>query len=87
MIETRVNHELIDRIRNCIDHPIVDDDTYEIWRDPDAQERLHLTKLGEQCQAYTKSDFAAVVIVALENYPEVVLKAILDKLKEGSHDR
>ena len=86
MKEPEINYNLLDRLRSITDKPLVEDDAYTIWRDPEAQERMNAIKLAEICKGYTKTDFAVVVTIALANYPEVVLKAILDALEEGSNE-
>ena len=85
--EPFINEELNDRIDWIIDDVLLHDDTFKEWEhDIDKQERMHLSELGRMCQNFTKSDFAAVVITAMDNYPLMVLQIVAEyvqRLKEG----
>lgn len=82
-----INEELTNRIDWVVDDVILHDDTWKKWEhDIDQQERMHLSELGRRCENFTKSDFAAVVITAMENYPFMVLQIVAEyvvRLKEG----
>lgn len=85
--EPFVNERLNERIGWIVDDSILHDDTWKSWEhDIDEQERRHLSELGRVCQNFTKSDFAAVVITAMENYPFMVLQIVAEyvvRIKEG----
>ena len=85
--EPFINDEFNDRIEWVIDDVLLHDETFKGWEhDIEAQERRHLSELGRMCQNFTKSDFAAVCIVAMENYPMMVLQIVaeyVERLKEG----
>lgn len=85
--EPYVNEELNNRIEWVIDDVLLHDDSFKEWEhDIDEQERRHLSELGRVCQNFTKSDFAAVVITAMENYPFMVMQIAaeyIQRLKEG----
>ena len=86
MNDPYINYELLRRVRKAREK-LVNDDDYKIWeRDLDKQEERHLSELGRMCETFTETDFAAIVTVAVKNYPEIVLKAILDELMEGESD-
>lgn len=77
--EPFINDELNDRIGWVVDDVILHDETWKEWEhDIDKQERMHLSELGRMCQNFTKSDFAAVVITAMENYPFMVLQIVAE---------
>ena len=82
-----VNEELIDRIDWIVDDVILHDETFKEWEhDIDRQEKMHLSELGRMCQNFTKTDFAAIVITAMENYPFMVMQIAaeyIQNLKEG----
>jgi hypothetical protein len=47
---------------------------------------MHLSELGRICQNFSESDFAAVVITGMENYPMMVMQIAaeyIQRLKEG----
>ena len=77
--EPYINQELNDRIGWVVDDVILHDDTWKEWEhDIDRQEQMHLSELGRMCQNFTKTDFAAVVITAMENYPFMVLQIVAE---------
>ena len=82
MSEIRVNYDLYDRVQKAREK-LVNDDSYKIWeRDLEKEEADHLKAIGEMCESLSASDYAAIVTVAVKNYPEIVLKAVLDELQE-----
>ena len=83
MSDPYINYELLDRVRKARE-TLVSDEDYKIWdRGLNRQEERHLSELGRMCETFTETDFAAIVTVAIRNYPEIVLKVILDELTEG----
>lgn len=75
MSEPFINHELLARVRKArLEMPDYD----KPW---EILEERHLSKLGDQCEAYEEADFAAIVLVALRKYPAIVMKIILDELE------
>lgn len=82
-----IDDELNSRIEWVVDDVLLHDETFKTWEhDIDKQERMHLSELGRICQNFSKSDFAAVVITAMENYPMMVMQIAaeyIQRLKEG----
>ena len=73
--EPYINHELLERVKKArLEMP-------EYQKPWEVLEERHLSKLGDQCKAYTEAEFAAIVLVAIRNYPQVVMKVILDELE------
>lgn len=86
MTEIRINYDLLRRARKAREK-LVNDDSYKTWEyNPDKEEKDHLDKIGELCEMFDRTDFAAIVTVAVKNYPEIVLKAVLDELTEGDQN-
>jgi hypothetical protein len=85
--EPFINQEFNDRIGWVVDDVLLRDETFKEWEhDIDHQEQMHLSELGRMCQNFTKTDFAAVVITAMENYPFMVMQIAaeyIQRLKEG----
>jgi cobalamin biosynthesis Co2+ chelatase CbiK len=79
-----INYDLIEKIKK-VHEPLVEDDAYEIWKHGmTKREQIDVTRLAELCENFTPMDYAVVSIIAIKNYPQIVLKAILDELtKEG----
>ena len=75
----RVNHALLAQVQKArLELP----EYQKPWENMD---EMSVTKVAEQCEAYTEAELAAVVITALRNYPQMVLKVIADEL-EGKND-
>ena len=75
--EAFVDEELNSRIDWVIDDILLRDDSWKEWEhNIGEQERRHLSELGRICQNFTKPDFAAVVITAMQNYPFMVLQIV-----------
>lgn len=85
--EPFINEELNDRIDWIVDDVLLRDETFKEWEhDLTRQEQMHLSELGRICSNFSKSDFAAVVITAMENYPFMVMQIAaeyIQHLKEG----
>lgn len=85
--EAFIDEEFNNRIDWIVDDVLLRDETFKEWEhDIDKQERMHLSELGRMCQNFTKSDFAAVCIVAFENYPMMFMQIAaegIQRLKEG----
>lgn len=85
--EAFIDEEFNERIEWIVDDVLLRDETFKEWEhDIDKQERMHLSELGRMCQNFTKSDFAAVCIVAFENYPMMYMQIAaegIQRLKEG----
>jgi len=86
--EAYIDEALNERIDRVVDDVLLHDETFKEWEhDIDAQERRHLSELGRICQNFTKSDFAAICIVAFENYPLMYMQIAaegIQQLKEGA---
>ena len=78
-MNVRVNHALIAQVQKArLELP----EYQKPWENMDD---VSIMRVAEQCEAYTEAEFAAVVITALRNYPQMVLKVIADEL-EGKND-
>lgn len=88
--EAYINDEFNDRIDWVVDDVLLHDETFKQWEhDIDKQERMHLSELGRMCQNFTKTDFAAICIVAFENYPLMYMQIAaegIQRLKEGEQN-
>lgn len=77
--EPFINEEFNNRIDWIIDDVLLRDDTWKEWEhDLDRQEQMHLSELGRICQNFSKTDFAAVCITAMENYPFMVMQIVAE---------
>ena len=86
--EAFVDEELNDRIDWIIDDVLLRDDSWKEWEhDIDAQERRHLSELGRICQNFTKSDFAAICIVAFQNFPMMYMQIAAEGIQQMKGER
>ena len=86
--EAFVDEELNNRIDWIIDDVLLRDDSWKEWEhDIDAQERRHLSELGRICQNFTQSDFAAICIVAFQNYPMMYMQIASEGIQQMKGER
>ena len=86
--EPFIDEELNDRIDWIIDDVLLRDDSWKEWEhDIDAQERRHLSELGRICQNFTKSDFAAICIVAFQNFPMMYMQIAAEGIQQMKGER
>ena len=82
MSDVLVDYKLLEKVRQV--HEPIEDDAYEIWKHGLSKtEQIRLTRIAKMCDELTELDFAAISIIAVRKHPDIVLKAILDELKEG----
>lgn len=83
-----MDEELNDRIDWIVDDVLLRDDSWKEWEhDIDAQEKRHLSELGRICQNFTKTDFAAICIVAFENYPMMYMQIAAEGIQNMKGER
>ena len=85
-----IDRKLIDRVDWIMDDSILHDDTFKKWEhDIDQQEEMHLSELYRVLENFTKTDLAVATIVAMENYPFMVLQIVAEYLvnKERSQKK
>ena len=82
MSEIYINRELIKRVTRAREH-LINNGMMEI--DPKGQEFIEnnaITRIGKLAKTLTESEAAALIIEIIHIYPEIVMKVILDELKE-----
>ena len=79
--EPFIDKALLDRVNWIVDDTILRDDTWKKWEhDIDKQEEMHLSELCRVIENFTKTDLAVATIVAMENYPFMVLQIVAEYL-------
>jgi len=74
-----INNDLIDRVDWVVDDSILHDDTWKEWEhDIDKQEKMHLSELYRMLENFTQTDLAVATIVAMENFPYMVLQIVAE---------
>lgn len=90
--EAFINKEFVDRVDWVIDDTLLHDETFKTWEHTESEARkahereMDLSELRRIVENFTKSDFAAVVITAMDNYPYMVLQIVaehIQHLEEG----
>lgn len=82
--EAFINERYCDRIEWIVDDDVIlHDETYREWEHDQSEEmRRDLSALGRIVENFTKKDFAAVVITAMENYPYMVLQIVAERIMQ-----
>ena len=76
-----INDNLIDRVDWINKDTILHDDTWKSWeKHLGDEEALHLTEWCRILENCTKSELAVSTIVAMENYPFMVLQIVAEYL-------
>ena len=70
-----INHVLLDRILQIKQNHFLQDD-YEEWKE-ELIEEIKLTRLGEMAESLTEKELAVLVLIATENYPEMVFQIMM----------
>lgn len=83
-----INQKLIDRALEMRESELLHDDSFKIWeKGLEVQEKRYLSELGRQIEKFSKEEIAIVVLVAVQNFPEMVFQILmeeyLDNKKKG----
>lgn len=77
--EAYINTDLLNRVDWIVDDSILHDDTWKEWEhDINKQEEMHLSELYRMLENFTQTDLAVATIVAMENYPFMVLQIVAE---------
>lgn len=71
-----INHVLLDRILEIKHNNYLHDEEFCI---EELVEDIKLTRLGEMVESLSKKEIAAIVLVAIENYPEMVFQIMMEE--------
>lgn len=86
--EPFIDQDFVDRVNWVIDDTILHDDTWKKWEHNREHEMaMDLSELRRIVENFTKPDFAAVVITAMENYPFMVLQIVAEYLVNKEKER
>ena len=84
--EPFINRELLAKVERVRNNELLHDDSWKTWeKDVNAQEERHLSELYRVLENYTQTDLAVATIVAMENFPMMVLQIVAEYIinKEG----
>lgn len=86
--EPFINQEFVDRVNWVIDDTLLHDETWKKWEHNREHEMaMDLSELHRIVENFTKPDFAAVVITAMENYPFMVLQIVAEYIVNKEKER
>lgn len=81
--EPFIKHEIIDKVECAIDECGEHDYPWKVWEHKlDVDEQRHLSELYDIFANFTQTDCAIAVIIALENFPEMVIELVKDYIRE-----
>lgn len=75
--EVLVNQVLLDRVLQIKQNEFLNNN-YEEWKE-ELIEKIKLTRLGEMVESFNKDEIAVVILVAIENYPEMVFQIMMEE--------
>ena len=85
MREPYVNEKLLNRALKAREDMILSGEYREPKDGRIIAANRDLSRLGRVAEQFTEAQMAVVVTVAVKKHPEIVMKAILDELKEGEN--
>ena len=83
-----INTNLIKQIDRVVDDSILNDASWKVWEkvDLNKQEEMHLSELYRRIESFTQTDLAVATIVAMENYPKMVLQIVWEYIERLQDD-
>lgn len=76
-----INHVLLERVLRIKESNALHDDSFKIWENELSNvEKIKLTRLAEMAESLSKEEIAVLVIIAAENYPEMVFQIMMEEL-------
>lgn len=82
--EVLINKILLDRVLDIKHSNAFQDES--LWEE-DLIEQIKLTRLGEMVESLNKDELAALVLVALERYPELVYQILFEEYKKNKENK
>ena len=76
--EVLINQVLLDRVLDIKHNSFIHNDSYDVWKE-DLIEKIKLTRLGKMAESLSEDEAAVLVLIALENYPELVYTIMLEE--------
>lgn len=86
-----INQDLLDKVLFARNNDLLQDDSFKVWEKEElsAGEKRWLSELGRQIENLTKDEFAVIIYVAIQNYPEMVFQLMMEEYinnKENKND-
>ena len=74
--ETLINHVLLDRVLKIKHENFLHDET--LWQEKLIEE-IKLTRLGEMAESLSEKEMAVMILIAVQNYPELVFQILAEE--------
>ena len=79
-----INEDLLEVVlKTRAESEVLHDGSFKVWeKDPEelsVNEKRYLSELGRQIEMYSKDEFAVLVYVAVQNYPEMVFQIMMEE--------
>ena len=76
-----INQELLDKVLSARNNDLLHDNSFKMWEKEElsAGEKRWLSELGRQIENLTKDEFAVIIYVAVQNYPEMVFQLMMEE--------
>ena len=89
--EPIINHVLLERVLQIKESELLHDDSFKVWEDDiDDVQKIKLTRLGKMAESMSKEEMAVLVLIAVQNYPEMVFQIMMEEYlinREGKGKR
>lgn len=75
-----INQELLDKVLKAKEGELLHDDSFKIWeRGLNINEKRYLSDLGRKVENFSKEEIAVVVLIAVQNFPEMVFQILMEE--------
>ena len=78
-----INEDLLDMVLKARKgNEVLKDDSFKVWEREDEltpAEKRYWSELGRSIEQFSKDEFAVVVYVAIQNYPEMVFQLLMEE--------
>ena len=83
-----IDKPFIERVERVVDGTLLKDESWKYWKklDPKTLEDMNLSELKRRFENFNKYDFAAAVLVAMENYPFMVLQIVAEYVERKGNN-
>jgi len=78
-----INEDLLKMVSKARTTEVLHDDSFKVWEKDDEEftvnEKRFLSELGRQIELYGRDEFAVLVYVAIQNWPEMVFQLMMEE--------
>lgn len=75
-----INHILLERVLQIKESELLHDDSFKVWnKELSPLQEVKLSQLGRMMESLSKEEIAVVVLIAVQNYPEMVFQILMEE--------